>query len=221
MLETLIKGGYMMIPLMVCSVLALAVLLDRAWAFYQYRKIDNRALRAKVLELLAAGKVHQAAGLCANTPGPVSAVLLAGLKSLAKHRALADSVQSLTAVMEKAMDDYSQHALSAVAKRLNVLSTVGNAAPLLGMTGTVTGMIRAFTKMMEAGVDAKAVAGGISEALITTAAGLIIALFAVIPFNIFTSMSDRIELEIEEAGSELLDFVATRIEHKGRRGDGQ
>ncbi|OPX22010.1 MAG: hypothetical protein B1H04_05675 [Planctomycetales bacterium 4484_123] len=213
MLETLIKGSYMMIPLMICSVLALAVLLDRAWAFYQYRKIDNRALRARVLELLSADKVDEAARLCANTPGPVSAVLLAGLQSLAKHRHLADSVQSLTAVMEKAMDDYSQHALSAVGKRLNVLSTVGSAAPLLGMTGTVTGMIRAFTKMVEAGVDAKAVAGGISEALITTAAGLIIALFAVIPFNIFTSISDRIELEIEEAGSELLDFVATRIGH--------
>jgi len=77
----------------------------------------------------------------------------------------------------------------------------------------VLGMIAAFEGMKAGGVDNKAVAGGISEALITTAAGLLIALFAVIPYNIFSSMSDKIELEIEEAGSELLDFVATSVEH--------
>ena len=207
MLEKLIEGSYMMIPLMVCSVLALAVLIDRAWAFYSHTKIDNRALRAKILELLAADRVDEAALLCASTPGPVSAVLLAGLQSYLKHRARADSTASLTATMEKAMDDYSQHALSAVGKRLGVLSTVGNAAPLLGMTGTVTGMIVAFDELRKAGVDAGGVAAGISEALITTAAGLIIALLAVIPYNVFTSMTDRIELEIEEAASELVDFI--------------
>ncbi len=212
MLEILIKGSVMMIPLMFCSVLAVAVLIDRAWAFYQHRKIDNPALRAKILELLAADKVDEASLLCASTPGPVSAVLLAGLQSYLKHRQRADSVASLAAIMEKAMDDYSQHALSAVSKRLNVLSTVGNAAPLLGMTGTVTGMIIAFDEMRKGIIDTGAVAAGISEALITTAAGLIIALMAVIPYNIFTSMADGIELEIEEAGSELLDFVATSVE---------
>jgi biopolymer transport protein ExbB len=213
MLETIVEGGVMMIPLIVCSVLALAVLIDRAWAFHQHRKIDSRALRAKILELLANDKVDEAAVLCSNTPGPVSAVLLAGLQSYLKHRQRADSVASLTTIMEKAMDDYSLHALSAVGKRLNVLSTVGNAAPLLGMTGTVLGMIAAFTGMMEEGVTGKAVAGGIAEALITTAAGLLIALFAVIPYNVFTAMADKVELEIEEAGSELLDFIATSVEH--------
>ncbi len=213
MLEPLIKGSVMMIPLMVCSVLTLAVLVDRAWAFYAHRKIDSRALRARILELLAEDRADEAALLCANTPGPVSAVLLAGLQSYQKHRLRSDSVASLAAIMEKAMDDYSLHALSAVGKRLNVLSTVGNAAPLLGMAGTVLGMIAAFEGMKAGGVDNKAVAGGISEALITTAAGLLIALFAVIPYNIFSSMSDKIELEIEEAGSELLDFVATSVEH--------
>jgi len=212
MLETLVKGSYMMVPLMVCSILTVAVLIDRAWAFHANRKTDTRALRARILELLAAGQADEAALLCANTPGPVSAVLLAGLQSYAKHCQRSDSVASLAAIMEKAMDDYSQHALSAVGKRLNVLSTVANAAPLLGMTGTVTGMIVAFDELRAGGVDAAGVASGISEALITTATGLIIALAAVIPFNIFTSMSEKIELEIEEAASELLDFVATSVE---------
>jgi biopolymer transport protein ExbB/TolQ len=114
------------------------------------------------------------------------------------------------AIMEKAMDDYAQHAMSAVEKRFNVLVTVGSAAPLFGMTGTVTGMIASFGAMSAAGVEASGVAAGISEALITTAAGLLIALAAVIPYNVFLSMSEKIDREIGETSSELLDFVATR-----------
>ena len=218
MLETIIKGSVMMIPLMICSVLAVAVLIDRAWAFYQHRKIDNASLRARILELLTEDRVEEAAVLCSNTPGPISAVLLAGLQSFLKHRERADSVASLTAIMEKAMDDYSLHAISAVGKRLAILSTIGNAAPLLGMAGTVLGMIVAFDELRQGVVDNAAVAAGISEALITTAAGLLIALMAVIPYNVFTSMVDKIELDIEESGTELLDFVATRVEHGKQMG---
>ncbi len=211
MLEYLVKGSWLMIPLLVCSVLATAVIIDRALAFWAYRKIDSRSLRANVLSLLAEDRVADAAVLCENTPGPVSAVLLTGLQSLAKHRELTGKAAELTAAMEKAMDDFALHAMSAVEKRLSVLSTIGNAAPLLGMTGTVTGMITSFAELQH-GTDAGGVALGISEALITTATGLIIALWAVIPYHIFTSSAGQIDLEIEEATSELLDFVATRSE---------
>jgi len=210
MLQTLLEGGYLMIPLVVCSVLTLAVLVDRGYAFYIHSKTDTRALRAKVLRLVEEDRVDEAARLCSNTASPVSAVLLAGLQSYAKHKALAAKTESLMAIMEKAMDDYAQHAMSAVERRFNVLSTVGSAAPLLGMTGTVTGMIQSFNELAAAGVEASGVAAGISEALITTAAGLLIAMAAVIPYNVFLAMSDKIELEIEETSSELLDFVATR-----------
>lgn len=212
MLEYIIQGKSMMVPLLLCSIAAVAVIIDRARAFLAHAKIDVRALRAKVLDLVARDHIDDAAQLCATTPGPVSAVLLAGLQSYAKHRALNDRPESVIAVVEKAMDDYSQHAMSAVEKRLNILSVVGNAAPLFGMTGTVTGMIAAFVGMKEAGVSNEAVAGGIAEALITTAAGLLIALAAVIPFHYFTSVADNIDLQIEEATSELLDFLATRVE---------
>ena len=133
-----------MLPLLVCSVLSLAVVFDRAFAFYNHKKIDIRALRARIMELMGKGNFHEAAILCSNTPGPVSAVLLSGIQSYVKHRKLQKSPEHLAMVMEKAMEDYSLHALSAVEKRLNVLSTVGNAAALLGMTGTVTGMISSF-----------------------------------------------------------------------------
>ena len=209
MLEELVKGSWLMIPLLVCSVLATAVLIDRALAFWANRKIDTRSLRANVLSLLAGDQVSDAAVLCANTPGPVSAVLLSGLQSLAKHRHLPDR-KAVTEVMEKSMDDFAEHAMSAVEKRLGVLSTIGNAAPLLGMTGTVTGMIASFAELRQ-GTDSAGVAMGISEALITTAAGLIIALYAVIPYHIFTGLARKVDLEISEATTEVVDFVAARI----------
>ena len=210
MLKHILEGGPMMIPLMICSILTVAVVIDRAFAFYRNAKTDSRALRGKVLELLSNGKIKDAALLCAHTPGPVSAVLLSGLQSYARHDAIQSKSDSITTVVEKAMEDYAQHAISAVEKRLKILSSVGNVAPLLGMTGTVTGMILAFDGLAKAGgVDASIVANGIAEALVTTAAGLIIAIAAVIPYSYFSSMADRIALEIEEANSELIDFVAT------------
>ena len=211
MLEILVQGKYFMVPLLVCSVLATAVIIDRALAFWANRKIDTRSLRASVLGLLETDNVSDAAVLCSNTPGPVSSVLLKGLQSYAKHKQLGATSEAITNIMEKAMDDFALHAMSAVEKRLSVLSTIGNAAPLLGMAGTVTGMIASFAELQH-GTDSAGVAMGISEALITTATGLIIALWAVIPFHIFTSSADQIDLEIEEATSELLDFVATRVE---------
>ncbi|MFW5839535.1 MAG: MotA/TolQ/ExbB proton channel family protein, partial [Planctomycetota bacterium] len=111
-------------------------------------------------------------------------------------------------------EDYSDHALAAVEKRMTVLSTVGYAAPLLGMCGTVVGMIRSFSAMADQAATGGggAVAAGISEALITTAAGLIIALMAVIPYHYFNSKVETIDLEINETVAELLDHVVTRVE---------
>ncbi len=210
MLQLLIDGGSMMVPLTLCSIFTIAVLIDRGLAFYRHSRIDTRSLRAKVLGFIEDDRVDEAAALCASTPGPVSAVLLAGLQSYAKHRPLASRVESLLAIMEKAMADYTQHAMTAVEKRFSVLTTVGSAAPLFGMCGTVTGMIASFGALSASGVEASGVAMGIAEALITTAAGLLIALAAVIPYNVFTAMSGRIELEIDEASAELLDLIAIR-----------
>jgi biopolymer transport protein ExbB len=209
MLEKIILGGPMMIPLMACSVLALAALIDRFLAFRENRKVDTRAMRAEILRYLEEDRLEDAMVLCASTPGPVAAVLLVGLETYSKLRQRKESPESMRLIMFKAMEDYQSHAMSAVEKRFNVLSSVANTAPLFGMAGTVTGMINAFDAMVKAaGLDAKLVAGGIKEALITTAAGLLIALGAAISFNIFTSMAEEIGLEIEEATTEFVEFIA-------------
>jgi biopolymer transport protein ExbB len=211
LLETILKGRMMMVPLLACSVIALAVVLDRLMAFYANSKVDVRALRSNLMRLLREHKVREAATLCANTPGPVSAVLLTGLQSYLKLDKRTPENTRIT--VGQAMDDFLRQSIGTVEKRLWVLATVGTVAPLLGMTGTVTGMIKSFQNLAEAaGVDAGAVGVGISEALITTAAGLIIALGAVIPYSYFTSVADRTELDIEEAATEMLDLLATEVD---------
>ncbi len=208
MLEQFFLGGPMMYPLLGCSILALAVIFDRMSAFYRYSRHDPRALRAEVRARLEEGRDEDAMTLCASTPGPVAAVLLVGLMTHAKLKKAQEPVASIRDLVNKSMEDYYNHAISAVEKRFNLLSMVGMAAPLFGMTGTVTGMIRSFDAMsMAASLDNSLVAAGISEALITTAWGLVIALLAVIPWNFFSQRSEQIGLQIEEASTELTEYV--------------
>ena len=138
--------------------------------------------------------------------------MLAGLRSYQQLKEKKEGPDTMRAVVTQVMEEYSVQALSLVNKRLDVLTVVGTAAPLLGMTGTVTGMIGSFGGMAEAGAaggGGGVVAAGIAEALITTAAGLLIALSAVIPQSVYNRWSDEIELEIQEANSEIVEFILT------------
>ncbi len=212
MIETLIKGGPLMLPLVFCSLAALAVVFDRFVAFRQNAKVDVRSLRAKVLADLRKGDLPGAIQECETSRGPVAAVLLAGLRSFAHLKAKKENAETMRLVVGEVMQDASAQAMAAVNNRLDVLTTVGTAAPLLGMTGTVTGMIASFAGLAEAGSSGGgggAVANGIAEALITTAAGLLIALAAVIPQSLFNRWSDTIELEIDEATAELVEYILT------------
>jgi biopolymer transport protein ExbB len=207
----IILGGSMMVPLVFESVLALAVVLDRYVAFRANGRVDVRTLRSKIQAFLHENRTDDALGLCFSTPGPTSAVLAAGLQSYLKHRDSARSVESLRAVVQDAMQDYTHQAMRAAETRLNVLSFIGSSAPLFGMTGTVTGMIRSFNAISMAGaMEGSVVAAGISEALITTAAGLLIAMGAVIPYHYFNSLVEGIETDVIEAAAELLDFITIR-----------
>ncbi len=213
MLEQLITGGYMMIPLLASSVCMLAVLIDRGIAFYKYGKLDIPTMRAKILASIGEGKIDEAMTLCASTPSPVSAVLLVGLQAYQRTQAVNASVESQRTLIQKAMDDFTPHAIHACELRLNWLATISNVAPLFGMTGTVTGMIRSFGSLSSGGsLDAGVVGAGISEALVATASGLIIALFSLIPYNAFMTRVEKINLEIGEAASELVEYICLQRE---------
>lgn len=211
MLEQILKGGPLMIPLMLCSLVSLAVVYDRWMAFRENRKIDTRSLRSKVLARLRENNIPGAITECETAKGPIASVLLAGLRSYQQLHGKEESSETMRLVVGQVMEDYSAQALSVVNRRLDVLTIIGVAAPLLGMTGTVTGMIASFAGLAEAGNvgGGGAVADGIAEALVTTAVGLIVALTAVIPQSVYNRWSDEIELEIEEANSEFVEFILT------------
>ncbi len=212
MLEHILNGGPLMIPLMACSVVSLGVVYDRWMAFRANRKVDTRALRSKVMADLRANNMGGAIAECESARGPIASVLLAGLRSFEQLQTKGESTETMRMVVAQVMEDYAGQAMSVVNKRLDVLTTIGTAAPLLGMTGTVTGMIASFSGLADAGSvsgSGGAVAAGIAEALVTTAVGLIVALSAVIPQSVFNRWGDEIELEIEESTTELVEFILT------------
>ena len=118
-------------------------------------------------------------------------------------------VDSLRALVQDAMEDYTHQAMRAVENRLNVLSFIGSSAPLFGMTGTVTGMIKSFNVLSMQGTGNPAgLAAGIAEALITTAAGLIIAIPSLIAYNWLVSQVNQVVVNIEVFCSSLIDRLA-------------
>ena len=201
-----------MVPLVLCSLISLAVVFDRFLAFRENRRIDTRSLRSKILARLRENDVDGAIRDCEASRGPLASVLLAGLRSYQQLKGKNESSETMRMVVGQVMEDYSAQAMSVVNKRLDILTTIATAAPLLGMTGTVTGMIVSFQGMADAGSMAggsNEIANGIAEAMVTTAVGLIVALLAVIPQSVFNRWSDSIELEIEETNAEFVEFILT------------
>lgn len=209
MLEYILNGGFMMWPLAALSVLSVAVIIER-WSVFRNANVDDRHLRKTLFTLLGENKVDEAIALCSSGSGPVAAVLLSGLRRYRKLLYLGRAGRDLEDAVARTMSEYAPHVINALERRLNMLLMIAGVAPLLGMTGTVTGMIRAFRDMAGAGgIAGDVVAGGISEALITTATGLIIAMPAVVFYNVYTRRVDEMTLRIEESATELVDYINT------------
>ncbi len=209
MLEYILNGGFMMWPLLALSVLVVAVILERRNVFRE-ATVDDYKMRQSLFNLLAEHKIDEAIDLCSQGSGPVAAVLLAGLRRYRKLWKLGREGRDIEDAVARTMSEYAPHVINALERRLNMLLMIAGVAPLMGMTGTVTGMIRAFREMAGAGgLSGDVVAGGISEALITTATGLIIAMPAVVFYNLYTRRVDEMTLRIEESATELVDFINT------------
>jgi len=208
MLKTIINGGWCMVPLMICSVLCFAVILER-WISLKAARIDTKAFMQRIWELVVAGKDEEAILLTESTPGPVAAILNAGLRKMEFLRSIGRSPEEVEAGAIKAMQDQGVNAVAELERYLVILASIGTLAPLFGFLGTVTGMIHAFDKIAAmGGIQPEAVASGIAEALITTAAGLIIATPAYLAYNAYTQKVQGFVLEIEESSAKLMEAVA-------------
>ena len=177
-----------MIPLGVCSVLALAIILERSLNL-RARKIIQADILRQVRDLLAESQVADAMTLCRRYPSVMGRILLV---TIANHDREREELRSI-------VEDAGRQEAATLDKNLGALGTIAAISPLLGLTGTVFGMIRVFAVISEKGIaHPSQLAGGISEALITTAAGLVIAIPALIFYNYFTNKADRLIVEVEK-----------------------
>ena len=205
MFKHILDGGPLMVPVLILSILAIAVIIDRIRVFRLTAKNPSRLLNG-IIEQLENGHTDKAIELCREEKGPIAAVLVTGLTRFDRLMRAGKNMAEIEVGVNKSIADYSQHVIESLEKRLNLLTMIASVAPLLGMTGTVTGMIASFGSM-SSGLDASQVSSGISEALVTTAAGLIVAIPAVVAYNIFAKKVDHVVLEIEQTATELIDYI--------------
>lgn len=206
LLQLFRDGGIFMWPLLACSVLGLAVILVK-FVTLQMAKIRTDQLLDRVRSLVSAGRVEEAIQLCARTRGPVASIILTGLHLYQEGE---------TDRTDQTVTHAGRIEMAFLEKGLVVLATIANVAPLLGFLGTVAGMIAAFGAIEVAGqVEASLVAGGIKIALITTAAGLIIAVPVNISYNYFVTRIDKLIVEMEEGSDRVLNMIWDRTRSGG------
>ncbi len=191
------QGGPIMYPLLLCSFIAVIVFFEKL--FYLHRvQINVGELVRGLINVLKRGNLVEAVSLCDDTPGPAAHVLRSAI--LAYEQEEEDVPQ--------AIEDAALGEVPRLESRLNVLATIAYISPLLGLLGTVLGMIRVFTKITRAGafVNAEIIAEDIGMALYTTAAGLCIAIPCYIAYNYLVSRIKTITLDMEKAASEIVYF---------------
>ena len=189
MINILISGGWMMIPILGCSLFALTIAIER---FLYYQKFRSGPLANNMLSLIEQDKFTDALALAEKQSSPVLRVIAAGVRQHSQQP-------------EKAMEAAAMIEVTNMKRGLPVLDTIITLGPLLGLLGTIIGMIDSFGIMSETGLgNPHAVTGGVAEALVCTAAGIFVAVTTLIPYNFFLS---RMEKE-----TELIEHYATKAE---------
>jgi len=201
--DIIFKGGILMWPIMLCSIVALAITIER---FFSLRRatIDTREFMDAMRTVLRQNRIQEAVGICDETDGPIARITKAGLL---KHKRSKEDIR-------EAIEDAGHLEIPRLERYLSALATCANVAPLLGLLGTVAGMIRAFAQIQhkQGQVNPSDLAEGISNALVTTAAGLTIAIPTLVVYNYFVSRVDNMIVEMEISSSELVELLT---KHRG------
>ncbi|BDI31808.1 biopolymer transporter ExbB [Capsulimonas corticalis] len=196
----LLGGGVMMWPLFLCGIISVAVMIDRLLAIGATVG-DNRRLVADVEKLVHSGRYAEALAECEAHPGRVAAMLASGLR--------AEGLDRLA--IERHMEEFALRQMPVMMERLSVLDTIVTLAPLLGLLGTITGMIKAFHIVGSAATSSPGViTGGIAEALIATSAGLAIAIVTLPAYNFLTERVKENISEMEWRATQLMNTLAGR-----------
>jgi biopolymer transport protein ExbB len=199
MLDIFQKGGPLMYPILLCSVMALAIFLERIWTFYRIRRGTDLLVR-EVESLANKGHIDEALVVCQRSGSPLSRIFIAALRASGRSR---DHLKTV-------VEEVGSRETAPLEKYLGLMGTIATISPLLGLLGTVLGMIEAFTVIATHGAGTPAtLGGGISQALITTAAGLAVAIPTILLHKYLSSRVDRIALDFEEYSLRLVDLLGS------------
>lgn len=201
--DLIAQGGILMWPIMICSIIGLAIAIERFIALRR-ASIDTREFMDTMRQVLLHNRTQEAIDICDETDAPVARIMKAGI--LKQNRGKEE--------VREAIEDAGHLEVPRLDRHLSYLATCANIAPLLGLLGTVSGMIKAFAQIQNkrGQVNPADLAEGISNALLTTAAGLAVAIPMLVIYNYFVTRVDNMVVEMEISSSELLELLT---HHKG------
>lgn len=199
MWEIVRAGGLFMWPIIICSIVAAAIVFERLWTL-QPRRVVPPDLTRRVWQLVEAGQVNDKVIAALHDNSPMGKLLATGLAN--RHRP--------REVLMERLEDAGRHVVHDLDRFLNTLGTIAGVSPLLGLLGTVMGIIKAFTAISQGGMgDPKLLSSGISEALVTTAAGLCVAIPALISYRYLRGRVDDVVVQMEKDVVRFADALET------------
>ncbi|MBL4622422.1 MAG: MotA/TolQ/ExbB proton channel family protein [Immundisolibacteraceae bacterium] len=197
MIELVKSGGWLMAPILLCSVVALAIVIERFWALQQ-QKINPDFLIGRIRRWHQDDQLNSDRIRALRDHSPLGRVLAAGLSNMELSREL----------MKESIEETGRHVVLELERFLNTLGTIASITPLLGLLGTVVGMIKVFAVITEQGVgDPAVLSGGISQALTTTAAGLVVAIPALFFYRYFRGRVNELVLDMEQEAIRMVEVI--------------
>ncbi len=197
MLEFVKAGGWLMVPILLCSIVAMAIIAERLWTL-QRKRIAPQNLVVQTWQWVRAGHLTEDRIRALRSGSPLGRILAAGLVNRAQNRE----------VMKESIEEVGRHVVHELERYLNTLGTIASITPLLGLLGTVIGMIKVFAVITTQGVgDPEVLAGGISEALITTAAGLCTAIPSLLFYRFLRGRVDELVVTMEQEALKMVEVL--------------
>jgi len=199
MLELFLKGGFLMYPIALCSIVALGIFFERIF-FLRRKRVIPRDFLIEVEDLIVRRKLPEAVTRCKQDNSSIANIVRVAIENYGKRRE----------VIKERIEEVGRREAASLESYINVIGSIAGISPLLGLLGTVSGMIKSFNIISMQGVaDPGSLAGGISEALLTTAAGLVVAIPALVMYRYLMNKADALILEMEEDSVGLLDLLKT------------
>jgi len=202
MLDFFDKGGIFMYPILLCSITALAIFIERLWNLRWARVIPPELLK-QAEDLIRRERITDAAALCQDNPSSMARILYTGLKNFGRKRE----------VIKEYLEEVGRHESASLERFVEGLGTIAGVSTLLGLLGTISGMIKIFSVIStQTVVNPGSLAGGISEALITTYAGLSVAIPTLVMYKYLQSKSNTLILEMERNSIRIVELLKEKEE---------